>query len=57
VAKSRFAFGGKPVESSGSGITHWTGTDGELGIFSSGYKRAVISRTRSRLPSAIARCA
>jgi hypothetical protein len=43
VSKSRFAFGGTPVKTVSGSITHWTGPDGALAIFSNGEMLAILN--------------
>jgi hypothetical protein len=45
VSKSRFSFGGTPVKTVTSSITHYTGPQGELGIFSNGEALASLDAT------------
>jgi hypothetical protein len=43
VAKSRFSFGGTPIETKSASIDQWTGPDGALGVFSNGYTLATLA--------------
>jgi hypothetical protein len=42
ITKSRFAFGGPPAKTVVGSITHWTGPDGALAIFSDGAAGAAL---------------